>query len=106
MRTPHFYTTGMKEITPENMNIRPKDGEKNVITYDESFHNKKIIINCGYLTKTLEVIMINNDILRVNNNIEISLENFGDDAIGIALFTSTSFSAAIYNVVNWNKIKK
>ena len=100
MRTPHFYTTGMKEITPENMNIRPKDGEKIVITYDESFHNEKIIINWGYLTKTLEVIMINNDIRRVNNKIEISLENVGNDAIGIALFTSTAFSAAIYNVVN------
>ena len=98
--TPHFYTTGMKTITPENMNIKPKDGEKIIITYDESLHNEKIKINYGFLNKNLEDININNDIRRVNDNIEISLENIGDDAIGIVIFSSTDFSAAIYNVIN------
>jgi len=100
MITPHFYTTGMKSITPENMNINPKDGGKIVITYDESLHNEKIKINCGVLNKNLEVISINKDVQRVDDNIEISLENIGDDVIGIAIFSSTDFSAAIYNVIN------
>ena len=100
MRTPHFYTTGMKTITPENLNINPKDGEKIVITYDDSFHNEKININCGVMHKNFEVTMINKDIRRVNNNIEISLENVGDDAIGIILYSSTALSAALYNVIN------
>ena len=100
MRTPHFYTTGMKEITPENLNINPKNGEKIVITYDDSFHNEKININCGVMHKNFEVTMINKDIRRVNNNIEISLENVGDDAIGIILYSSTALSAALYNVIN------
>ena len=100
MRTPHFYSTGMKTITPENANINPKEVEKIVITYADSFHNEKINITCGVLGKNFEVTMINDDIKRVNDNIEISLENVADDAIGIIIYTSTAFSAALYNVVN------
>jgi hypothetical protein len=100
MRTPHFYTTGMKTITPENMNLIPKNGDKIIITYADSFHNEKISLNCGVMHKNYEVSMINSDIKRVNDNIEISLENVSDDAIGIILYSSTAHSAALYNVIN------
>jgi len=100
MRTPHFYLTGMETITPEILNINPKEVKKIVITYDKSFDNEKIHINCGVLNKNLEINMINNDIQRVNGNIEISLENVGDDAIGILLYSSTAFTAALYNIIN------
>ena len=100
MRTPHFYLTGMKTITPENLNITLKDDQKIVITYDGSFSNEKIKINCGVMDKNHDISMINKDIQKVNGNIEISLENVGDDAIGILIYSGTGFTAALYNIIN------
>ena len=100
MRTPHFYMTGMKTITPENLNITPKNEKKIVITYADSFYNEGIKLNCGVLDKNYDISMINNDIQRVDGNIEISLENVGNDAIALLLYSSTAFTAALYNIIN------
>ena len=101
MRTPHFYMTGMKTITPENLNITPKNEKKIVITYADSFYNEGIKLNCGVLDKNYDISMINNDIQRVDGNIEISLENVGDDAIGLLLYSGNyGFTAALYNIIN------
>lgn len=57
MRTPHFYLTGMETITPEKYNITLKDEQKIVITYDGSFYNEKIKVNCGVMDKNYGVSM-------------------------------------------------
>lgn len=101
MRTPHFYLTGMETITPEKYNITLKDEKKIVITYDGSFYNEKIKVNCGVMDKNYGVSMLTNYIQRVDGNIEISLESVGDDAIGLLIYSgNVGFTAAIYNIVN------
>ena len=100
MRTPHFYKNGMKTISPENLNIKLKDEKKIVITYDDSLKDEKIGIAVGVMDKNYEVSM-NKDIKKVDGNIEISLENVSDDAIGLLLYAGNNgYTAALYNIIN------
>jgi hypothetical protein len=100
MRTPHFYMDGMKTITPEKLNIALKDEKKIVITYDDSLYNEKILVGCGVMNKNNEISM-NNDIQKIDGNIEISLENVGDDAIGLLIYSGkVGYTAALYSIIN------
>ena len=101
MRTPRYYLNGMIAITPESLNINLKDEKKIVINYDDSIKDEEIKIALGIINKNYERIVNQKDIKKENGIVEISLENVGDDTIGLLVYSGNHLlTAAIYNKTN------